>query len=158
MKMRNKTLEKLLPSLILTGILAGCMMIPASGDFPKEKILVAFPHHPTISLINAGEYHCKRIKENGELKGIRIIKNHWLLGETGQQKLYAPEDAREVGIKDSPELIFEHNFWIGYNLNNKRRIDEYGVSWDGKKSKLKEQFIYDTKERRFIKGRYKLRK
>jgi len=149
--MKSKNLvRKIAPAgvgLVLS-FASGCMQIPQAGDFPNERISVAFLHHPVVTLLNGGEYHCDKIIES-ELRGIEIEKHHFLAGKTGEQRLYAPDKARDVGIRDSPEFLFEHNFWIGYSKDIDRDgkedkiVDRYKVSWDGKKAKLAERYIYD---------------
>jgi len=142
--------KNLLALVVGAGIsIAGCMQIPLAGEFPNERINVAVPHHPVVMALAAGQYECKKIGES-DIKGIGITKYHWIAGETGHQDLYAPNGVTGVGIKDSPNFLFEHDFWIGYDLEGKRYVEQYGVGWDGKKSRLKEKYLYNGEKKNLI--------
>jgi hypothetical protein len=149
MKMRNLKIKAMSLGVGLSVLVEGCgpAVRPLPGDFPDREVSVAFPHHPIVMLFNAGNYENSKIQNSEELRGIEVTKYLWTKEKTGSQKLYAPLDSGNIGIKDSPELLFEHNFWIGYDLDidgdgkKERLIDQYKTNWDGKKARLADTWI-----------------
>ncbi len=132
----KKTLAGIvLPTALFLG---GCTINPEPGKF-RERIPIAFPSHPVIMALFAGEYRCSKIEEAEKITGIDIKRMHWLLGETANPQIYLPKDAGRMGMDE-----FLGSFWVSYDLAGKRRLDKYNVG-DNKEAKLAEQYIVDGK-------------
>ncbi len=130
--------------------LAGCMQTPKPGYFlgaksdTIEKKVVVLP--PSIFLIPlfGGQYNVKKIIENGN-QGIQISKYHWLLGKRNSQKIFLPKGAENMGVKNDP--VFNDRFYVSYNLNGQKRLDQYHIGFAGDKCELKNQYIFNENKK-----------
>ncbi len=130
----KKTLAGIVLSVVSLG--NGCVINPEPGKF-RERVPIAFPSHPVVMALYAGEYRCAKIEEAERVTGIDIRRMHWLLGETANPKIYLPQNAERMGMDE-----FLGNFWISYDLDGKRMLDKYNVGND-KEAKLTEQYAVE---------------
>jgi hypothetical protein len=101
-------------------LLSGC-----SIKSNLEKDIYVSSINPFFVAIDSGTLHSEKIyNSSGNEIGLKVEKEHFLLGKIGEQELYLPENARNI------YWIYERNllgmkFHVDYDLDEERKFVDF---------------------------------